>query len=180
MKNRQVMVAELPKEALESRHFALQEVEMPVPGKGEVLLRIADVHRRGQPGWMKGATYRDAVNAGDVMPTYAICEVVESNSPTRLAVGDIVGGEGTWADYIVRPAHKVLKMPPVPELTHLLSVYGIAGKTAFHGLIGVGQAVAGRNGSGIGRGGVGRRLCRPDRQGAWMPCCGHRGWAGKM
>jgi NADPH-dependent curcumin reductase CurA len=143
MKNRQVIVAELPKEALESRHFELQEVDMPAPGKGEVLLKVLlmsiDAANRA---WMQGATYRDPVNAGDVMATYAICEVVESQSD-RLAVGDIVGCEGTWSDYIVRPAHKVLKMPPVPELTHLVSVYGVAGKTAYHGLIGVGQAVAG-------------------------------------
>ena len=92
--------------------------------------------------WMQGATYRDAVKAGDAMPTYAICEVIDSKSP-RLAPGDIVAAESVWADHVVRPAHKVQKLPPVRPLTHLLSVYGIAGKTAFHGLVQIGQPLAG-------------------------------------
>jgi NADPH-dependent curcumin reductase CurA len=92
--------------------------------------------------WMKGATYREAVKAGDPMPTYAVCEVVESRSD-RLAVGDVVATEGVWADYIARKAHHCQKLPKVEPLTHLMSVYGIAGKTALHGLIHVGQPVAG-------------------------------------
>jgi len=34
-------------------------------------------------------------------------------------------------------------MPRVPQLSHLMSVFGIAGKTAFHGLISVGKPVPG-------------------------------------
>jgi NADPH-dependent curcumin reductase CurA len=37
------------------------------------------------------------------------------------------------------PAEKVEKLPETRPLSHLLSVYGIAGKTAYHGLIGVGH-----------------------------------------
>jgi len=37
----------------------------------------------------------------------------------------------------------VQKMPDLRPLSHLLSVYGIAGKTAWHGLVGVGRLVAG-------------------------------------
>ncbi len=143
MTNRNVIVQELPKGALAESHFTVTETEMPSPGAGEVLLRTIlmsiDAANRS---WMQGATYREAVKAGDAMATYAICEVVETNSP-RLAVGDIVAAESTWSDYVVRPAHKCLKMPPVPQLTHLLSVFGIAGKTAFHGLMQIGRPVAG-------------------------------------
>jgi NADPH-dependent curcumin reductase CurA len=143
MSNRQVTVAELPTASLEPRHFRLDEVDMPVPGPGEVLLRVIlmsiDAANRA---WLQGATYRAAVNAGDAMPTYGICEVVESNSD-RLKPGDVVACEAVWADHIVQPAHKVMKMPKVPVLSHLISVYGIAGKTAFHGLVGVGQPITG-------------------------------------
>ncbi|MCB1369079.1 MAG: NADP-dependent oxidoreductase [Rhodobacteraceae bacterium] len=143
MKNRQVIVRELPKDVLAPDHFEMREAAMPVPGEGEVLLRTIlmsiDAANRS---WMQGATYREAVKAGDVMATYAICEVADSRSD-RLSPGDIVAAESGWSDYVVRPAHKVEKLPKVAPLSNLLSVYGIAGKTAFHGLIGIGRAMAG-------------------------------------
>ncbi|MEL6449852.1 MAG: NADP-dependent oxidoreductase [Pseudomonadota bacterium] len=143
MTNRQITVASLPRGPLAPEHFALQEVPMPEPGPGDVLLRTVlmsiDAANRS---WLQGATYRDAVQAGDAMPTYAICEVMDSQSP-RLAVGDIVAAESVWADHVVRPAHKVQKLPAVTPLSHLLSVYGIAGKTAYHGLMQIGRPLAG-------------------------------------
>jgi NADPH-dependent curcumin reductase CurA len=139
MTNRQIVVAELPTGQLTPANFALSESAMPVPEAGEVLLRVIlmsiDAANRS---WMQGATYRAAVNAGDAMPTYAICEVIQSNSP-KLAVGDVVAAEATWSDYITIAAHKATKLPPVPQLSHLMSVFGIAGKTAYHGLMSIGQ-----------------------------------------
>ena len=44
---------------------------------------------------------------------------------------------------IALKARRARKLPPVRPLSNLLSVYGIAGKTAYHGLIGVGRAQAG-------------------------------------
>ena len=143
MTNRQITVAELPKGNLTPDHFALRDAAMPEPADGEVLLRTIlmsiDAANRS---WMQGATYRDPVLAGDAMPTYAISEVMHSNSP-RLTTGDIVAAESTWSQYTVQKAHKVQKLPDVRPLTRLLSVYGIAGKTAFHGLVGVGRPIAG-------------------------------------
>ena len=143
MQNRQITIAELPTGALTQNHFALGEAPMPEPQDGEVLLRVIlmsiDAANRS---WMKGATYRAAVQAGDAMPTYAVCEVMTSNSP-KLSVGDIVAAEATWSDYITAKAHKVQKLPKVPTLSHLMSVYGIAGKTAYHGLMSIGNPVAG-------------------------------------
>lgn len=143
MKNRVITVAELPSGELRPDHFALTETDLPTAGEGEVLLRTIlmsiDAANRS---WMKGATYRDAVKAGDAMPTYAVCEVMVSNSP-RLKKGDIVAAEAVWADYTVCPARKAQKLPDIRPLSNLMSVYGIAGKTAFHGLIGVGRPVAG-------------------------------------
>ena len=143
MENRQIKVAALPEGPLGPEHFALGTAPMPTLGSGEVLLRTIlmsiDAANRG---WLKGATYRAAVHAGDVMPTYAICEVMESQS-NHLNPGDIVAAEAVWADYVVAPAHKVQKLPRVPQLTNLLSVFGIAGKTAVHGLLQIGRPLAG-------------------------------------
>jgi|TARA_R110002012_G_scaffold56442_4_gene144604 NADPH-dependent curcumin reductase CurA len=143
MTNKQIVIAELPTDALTPAHFKETTADMPTAGDGQVVLKVIlmsiDAANRS---WMKGATYRAAVNAGDAMPTYAICEVTESKSD-RLAVGDIVAAEATWSNYVVADARKCEKLPKVPELSNLMSVYGIAGKTAFHGLISVGQPIAG-------------------------------------
>jgi NADPH-dependent curcumin reductase CurA len=143
MTNRQIVIAELPKDALTADHFKQTTADMPKAGDGQVVLKVVlmsiDAANRS---WMKGATYRAAVNAGDAMPTYAICEVVETKSD-RVAVGDIVAAEATWSDFVVADARHVEKLPKVPKLSNLMSVYGIAGKTAYHGLISVGQPIAG-------------------------------------
>lgn len=143
MTNKQIVIAELPTDALKLAHFKETTADMPTAGDGQVVLKVIlmsiDAANRS---WMKGATYRAAVNAGDAMPTYAICEVTETKSD-RLAVGDIVAAEATWSNYVVADARNCEKLPKVPDLSNLMSVYGIAGKTAFHGLISVGQPIAG-------------------------------------
>ena len=141
--NRQIIVRELPKGALTEAHFELREAERPVPAEGEALIRTIlmsiDAANRA---WMQGATYREAVKAGDVMHTYAIGEVVESKDPA-LAKGDLVATESRWADYVTVKSRRARKLPRVRPLSNLLSVYGIAGKTAYHGLVGVGVPKAG-------------------------------------
>ncbi|WP_370399569.1 NADP-dependent oxidoreductase [Sulfitobacter sp. JB4-11] len=143
MTNRQIVIAQLPEGALEPDHFRMTETPMPEPGDGDVLLRVIlmsiDAANRS---WMKGATYRAAVNVGDAMPTYAICEVITSNSP-RFKSGDVVAAEATWSDYITAPARNVQKMPVSETLSHHMSVYGIAGKTAYHGLMNIGRPMPG-------------------------------------
>lgn len=143
MTNRQITVAELPKDALTPDHYKMTTTPIPEPDDGEVQLRIIlmsiDAANRS---WLKGATYRAAVHAGDPMPTYAVAEVTKSRSPD-LAIGDLVIGSASWSEYVTAPADKLRKMPDIRPLSHLLSVYGIAGKTAYHGLITVGRAVAG-------------------------------------
>ena len=141
--NRQVIVAELPKGELRPDHFQLTEAPMPEPGEGEALVRTIlmsiDAANRA---WMQGATYREAVKAGDVMHTYSIGQVVTSNDP-KLSPGDIVATEAGWAEHVVVKAKRAQKLPDVRPLSNLLSVMGIAGKTAYHGLIGVGHPKAG-------------------------------------
>ncbi len=140
---KQIVVAELPKGPLSPEHFRMKDTAPRAPGDGEVRLRVIlmsiDAANRS---WLQGATYRAAVNAGDAMPTYAICEVLESLSP-RLTPGDIVATEAVWAEEIIRPARHCQTLPKAGPLSHLISVYGIAGKTAYHGLIGIGRPMAG-------------------------------------
>jgi NADPH-dependent curcumin reductase CurA len=141
--NREVIVRELPKGALEPAHFEMREAPVPRPGDGEVRIRnILMSIDAANRAWMQGATYREAVKAGDVMHTYAIAEVVESRDPS-LEPGQIVAVESRWADQVVVKARRAVRLPDVRPLSHLLSVYGIAGKTAYHGLVNVGRPKAG-------------------------------------
>lgn len=88
--------------------------------------------------WMHGATYRSAVEANSVMAGGAIAEVISSKAP-ELAPGDIVFGDTGWQEFAAVPAKHLTKMPKLEPLTHLLSVFGIAGLTAYFGLLEVGK-----------------------------------------
>lgn len=140
---RQIVVRELPTGALGPEHFEMRETELPPPAEGEARMKtiIMSIDAANR-AWMQGATYREAVKAGDVMHTYAIGQITESNDP-RLAVGDIVASETGWSDEGNIKARTAMKLPAVSPLSHLMSVYGIAGKTAYHGLIQVGKPQAG-------------------------------------
>jgi NADPH-dependent curcumin reductase CurA len=67
-----------------------------------------------------------------------IAEVIASKAP-GLAKGDIVFGDTGWQDYAAVPAKHLTKLPRIEPMTHLLSVYGIAGLTAYFGLLHVGH-----------------------------------------
>lgn len=141
--NQQVVIAELPEGKLTGDHFEIRNAAMPDLGDGQALVRTIlmsiDAANRA---WMQGATYREAVKAGDVMHTYSIGEVVESRD-SSLQPGDIVAVEARWAQFVAVKAKHAIKLPAYRPLSHLLSVFGIAGKTAYHGLMQIGKPTAG-------------------------------------
>jgi NADPH-dependent curcumin reductase CurA len=141
--NRQILLASLPEGPLRTDHFRLQTAPMPQATDGQVLVRALylslDAANRA---WMQGATYRAAVGAGDVMPGGVLAEVVESRAE-GYGPGDLVMTETGWQDYAAVPAAGLRKLPRVEPLTHLLGVYGIAGLTAYFGLLEVGRPQAG-------------------------------------
>jgi NADPH-dependent curcumin reductase CurA len=141
--NRQVLLVEKPTGKLGPEHFKLTEGSIPEPKDGEALLRVRYISLdAANRAWMHGATYRAAVEANTVMAGGAIAEVVSSKAP-GLAPGDIVFGDTGWQDYAAVPARQLSKMPKLEPMTHLLSVYGIAGLTAYFGLLDVGKPKAG-------------------------------------
>ena len=141
--NRQILLVETPKGKLAPEHFRLAQAALPVPKDGEVLVRVRLISLdAANRAWMQGATYRDAVEAGSVMAGGAVAEVVESKAP-GFAPGDLVFADTGWQDYAALPAKRLIKVPKVEPMTHLLSVYGIAGLTAYFGLLEIGQPKAG-------------------------------------
>jgi NADPH-dependent curcumin reductase CurA len=137
--NRQILLVEKPVGKLAPRHFRLVEAAIPEPKDGEALLRLKLISLdAANRAWMHGATYRAAVETNAVMAGGAIAEVVESKAP-GLAAGDLVFGDTGWQDYAVAAARHLTKLPRIEPMTHLLSVYGVAGLTAYFGLIDVGR-----------------------------------------
>ena len=141
--NRQIVLAELPQGKLATSHFKLQQAERPSPSDGEVLLRTRYISLdAANRAWMQGATYRSALNAGQVMAGGALAEVVESKAP-ELAPGDLVFADTGWQDYAVVKAKRLAKLPKAEPISHLLSVFGVAGLTAYFGLLKCGRPKAG-------------------------------------
>ena len=141
--NRQIVLASLPHGKLAPEHFAATQGAVPSPTDGEVLLRTRYISLdAANRAWMQGATYRAALKGGDVMAGGALAEVVETRSPS-LAVGDLVFADTGWQDFAALPARHLTKLPRMEPLSHLLSVYGVAGLTAYFGLLECGRPKAG-------------------------------------
>ena len=141
--NRQILLVEKPTDRLSPEHFRLTQVPAPAPREGEVLVRVRYISLdAANRAWMQGTTYRSAVEAGSVMAGGALAEVVEARAD-GFAPGDLVFADTGWQDYAALPARQLIRLPQVTPLTHLLSVYGIAGLTAYFGLLHVGRPTAG-------------------------------------
>jgi NADPH-dependent curcumin reductase CurA len=141
--NRQILLVEKPSGKLGPEHFQLTSAAIPEPMDGEALLRVRYISLdAANRAWMHGATYRSAIEANSVMAGGAIAEVVSSKAP-ELKPGDIVFGDTGWQEFAAVPAKHLSKMPDLEPMTHLLSVYGIAGLTAYFGLLDVGKPASG-------------------------------------
>jgi NADPH-dependent curcumin reductase CurA len=141
--NRQILLVEKPTGKLGPQHFKMMEGRIPEPREGEALLRVRYISLdAANRAWMHGATYRAAVEANTVMAGGGVAEVISSRAP-GLVPGDIVFGDTGWQDYASVPARQLSKLPKIEPMTHLLSVYGVAGLTAYFGLLDVGRPKAG-------------------------------------
>src|SRR5437899_8110251 len=118
--NRQVFLVEKPSGKLGPEHFKMSKSDIPEPKDGEVLLRVRYISLdAANRAWMQGATYRDAVEAGSVMAGGAVGEVVESKA-SGFAPGDLAFADTGWQDYAALPAKRLVKLPKVEPMTHLL------------------------------------------------------------
>jgi len=141
--NRQILLVEKPVGKLGPEHFRMSNAAIPEPKDGEALVRVHYISLdAANRAWMHGATYRSAVEANSVMAGGGIAEVVASKAD-GLKAGDIVFGDTGWQDYAAIPAKHLTRMPKLEPMTHLLSVFGIAGLTAYFGLLDVAKPKSG-------------------------------------
>jgi NADPH-dependent curcumin reductase CurA len=139
--NREWVFAKRPEGEPDLDCFELQEGEIPEPEAGEVLVRVrylsVDPYMRGR---MRDAdSYAEPWDVGDAMNGAVVGEVVESEGEAFEA-GDLVTGNGTWADYSLLDANETTPVDPsIADLPAYLGVLGMPGRTAYFGLLDVGE-----------------------------------------
>jgi len=145
---KQVVLRAHPKGEPREQDFALQTVDIPAPGDGEVLLRTL---------WLSLDPYiRFALDekvltgiarVGIAEPVYgaAVSQVTATNSP-GFSVGDFVEGRTGWREYAaIHPKATPLRKlnPKLAPLSTALGVLGMPGQTAHACMIGIGRVAAG-------------------------------------
>jgi NADPH-dependent curcumin reductase CurA len=139
--NRRVTLAARPEGFPKESDFAFDEVDVPGPGTGEVLVHVShasiDPYQRGRMS--EARSYAKPMEIGDVITSQSIGDVVESNDG-RFAPGDRVVGQLGWQEYAVARGGSLRRLPPVLEPPTLaLHAVGATGMTAYFGLFDVGK-----------------------------------------
>ncbi len=142
--NRQWLLAKRPHGMVTKDNFNYVETKTPEVGDGEVLVRnLYFSFDPTQRGWMEDRpSYLPPVKLGEPMRASSVSQVVVSNSPD-FSVGDLVQAAGGWQDYtLINPKTEMLginKIPQGTDPTHVLSVFGTTGLTAYFGLLDLGM-----------------------------------------
>ncbi|KAH8704579.1 hypothetical protein GQ44DRAFT_663840 [Phaeosphaeriaceae sp. PMI808] len=131
--------------------FSLSTTTLPAPGPDQALVKIVYLSNDpAQRGWIQKdidpeRLYTAPVNKGDVMRSYGIAEVVESNVDS-LKKGQLVLGSLGWSEYFIVNAKEVRPIQADEasgiRVTHFIGSLGGPGITAYNGLIDVARATA--------------------------------------
>jgi NADPH-dependent curcumin reductase CurA len=137
---RVVLVRRPPGEPAES-DFRVEEVPMPEPRHGEVLVKVAylslDPYQRGR--MREAASYASNVGLGEVMTGGVVGEVIKSDTP-RFREGDIVEESLGWQEYAIGGGARMRKVDPsLAPISTANGVLGMPGMTAYFGLLDCGQ-----------------------------------------
>lgn len=140
--NRRITLAQRPDGPVAPECFASDEVELPVPGPGQILVEVSwlsiDPTIRG---WMAHDTYLPAIEIGAEIRSGGLGKVIESNND-KIPVGSTVFGTVGWQQYAVLGADAMV-VPEGVEPEAALSVFGVTGLTAYFGLLDIGRPVEG-------------------------------------
>jgi len=143
--NRQWVLADRPVDrAVRESDFRLVEAPVPVPGRGEFLVRtlylsVAPVMRRYM---LDGGGIEAPLAIGEVMRGRGVGQVIASNHPD-YAPGDYVQGKLGWQEYSVSDGSPYfmtykIRQRLVPVST-AIGVLGVTGFTSYLGLVDIGQ-----------------------------------------
>ncbi len=138
--NRRIVLASRPKGAPTPQDFRLEQLEVPTPAEGEVLLRTLylslDPYMRGRMS--EAPSYAPPTAIGDVMVGGTVSRVVASRHQ-KFAEGDLVLGGSGWQDYSLSNGRDLMALGNAAHPSLALSVLGMPGFTAYHGLLNIGE-----------------------------------------
>jgi NADPH-dependent curcumin reductase len=140
--NRRIVLASRPDGAPRLDNFRLEEVPLPVPGPGQVLVRTRFLGvEPAMRGWIAAArSYSEPVPIGGVMRAFGVGEVAASNDP-GYQPGETVTGLFGWQEWAaVDPPAILRKVVDVDlPMSTALGIMGVNGMTAYVGLLDIGQ-----------------------------------------
>jgi NADPH-dependent curcumin reductase CurA len=143
--NRQVRLRARPEGLPKPTDWTIVDEPVAAPGPGEVLVKVRYISvDPAMRGWMNGReSYAPPVGLGTVMRALTVGEVIESNHAAYRA-GDWVAGLDGVQTYAVSDGsqHTKIDTALAPPQTYL-GTFGIAGLTAYCGLLEVGRLQAG-------------------------------------
>jgi len=138
--NRQFRLKSRPVGMVKESDFEFGEEGLPVVEEGHILVRnemlSLDPAMRGWLNDMK--SYVPPVQIGEVMRALGVGTVVESKAE-GFSKGDKVAGLLGWQDYAMMPGKMAEKVPSGVSNEAALSVLGMTGRTAYFGLLHVGE-----------------------------------------
>ena len=145
----QWVLRERPVHQVEERHFELLEAPLPVPGDGQVLVKVlflglAPVMLR----YMRNETsFERPLALGDVMHGRGVGRVIQSNHP-GYQIGDIIQAKMGWREYALidgnDPYYLIYKMNHTDlPLSHGISSLAMSGFTALIGMRDIGLVKSG-------------------------------------
>ncbi|HQR05577.1 MAG TPA: NADP-dependent oxidoreductase [Gemmatales bacterium] len=142
---RRIVLAARPKGKPQPGDFRLEEMPIPTPGEGQVLLGVQylslDPYMRGRMDDRK--SYVRPVQLGEVMAGENVAKVLASNNP-KFAVGEFVTTQTGWLTHAVSDGTGMRKLDPKEApVTTALGVLGMPGFTAYSGLYIIGKPKAG-------------------------------------
>lgn len=139
--NTRILLASRPQGPVKPDNFRIETRPVPVPGDGEVLLKILflslDPYMRGRMD--DAVSYAAPVAVGGVMEGGTVAEVIESKHP-GYKPGDIVLSHSGWQSYAISGGAGLRKLDPnAAPLSTAVGILGMPGFTAYAGLLTIGQ-----------------------------------------
>ena len=140
-KAKRIVLASRPVGEPKPSDFRIEEIPVPAPGPGQVLLRTIwlslDPYMRGRIS--DAASYAQPVPIGGVIEAGTVCEVIASNNPA-FAKGDIVLARAGWQTHALSDGKGLAKIDPkLAPISTAVGVLGMPGMTAYTGLLDIGR-----------------------------------------
>lgn len=143
--NRRIVLASRPHGLPSPENFRLEQVAVPQPADGQVLLRTLYLSLDPYMRQVMDETpplYAPSVHLGETMVGGTVSRVVESRNPA-FRTGDLVLARAGWQDYALSEGEDLTPIPAMERPSLALGGLGMPAFTAYVGLLDIGQPQSG-------------------------------------